>query len=69
MAIPPEERAYFESLGEEEVLLSLSTAGFGSPREIYARQWLAERAEAERVVNEERQVKETKRPGSADEAT
>jgi hypothetical protein len=69
MAIPPEDREYFENLGEAEVLLSLSTAGFGSPREIYARQWLAERAEAERVVNEERRVKEIKRTGSADKAT
>jgi hypothetical protein len=66
MAIPPEDREYFERLGEAEVLLSLSTAGFGPPRQIYARQWLEERAEAQRVVNEERQVKETKRPGSAD---
>ena len=69
MAIPPEDREYFESLGEEEVLLSLSTGGFGPPLQIYARQWLAERAEAQRVANEERQVKEIKRPGSADKAT
>ena len=69
MAIPPEDREYFERLGEAEVLLSLSTGGFGPPHQIYARQWLAERAEAQRVVNEERQVKETKRTGSADTAT
>jgi hypothetical protein len=68
MAIPPEDREYFERLGEEEVLLSLSTDGFGPPRQIYARQWVAERAEAQRLVNEERQVKETDRPGSADRA-
>jgi hypothetical protein len=69
MAIPPKDRGYFESLGEEEVLLSLSTGGFDPPLQIYARQWLAELAEARRVANEERQVKETKRPGSADKAT
>ena len=69
MAIPPEDREYFERLGETEVLLSLSTVGFDPPRQIYAREWLAERAEAQRVVIEERQVKETKRPGNADKAT
>jgi hypothetical protein len=69
MAISPKDREYFERLGETEVLLSLSTGGFDPPRQIYAREWLAERAEAQRVLNEERQVKETKRPGSADKAT
>ena len=69
MAIPREDREYFERLGEEEVLLSLSTDGFGPPRQIYARQWLAERAEAQRVLNEERRAKETKRRGSDDKAT
>jgi hypothetical protein len=49
--------------------LSLSTGGFDPHRQIYAREWVAERAEAQRVLNEERQVKETKRPGSADKAT
>jgi hypothetical protein len=34
MAIPPEDREYFERLGEEEVILSLSTDGFGPPRQI-----------------------------------
>jgi hypothetical protein len=61
MAIPPEDREYFERLGETEVLLSLSTDGFDLPRQIYASEWLTERAEAQRVLNEERQVKETKR--------
>jgi hypothetical protein len=65
MAIPPEDREYFERLGEAEVLLSLSTDGFGPPRQIYARQWIAERVEAQRVVNEERQGEEPKPPGSA----
>jgi hypothetical protein len=60
MAIPPEDREYFERLGETEVLLSLSTDGFALPRQMYARQWLEERAEAQRLANEERQVKETK---------
>jgi hypothetical protein len=63
MAIPPEDREYFERLGETEVLLSLSTGGFDPPRQIYAREWLAERAEAQRVLNEERRAKE---PGSPD---
>jgi hypothetical protein len=69
MAIPPEDRESFERLGEAEVLLTLSTDGFGPPRQIYARQWLAERSEAQRVANEERRVEETKRPESADKAT
>jgi hypothetical protein len=69
MAISPEDREYFERLGEAELLLSLSTGGFDPPRQIYAREWLAERAEAQRAVIEERQVKETKRPGNADKAT
>jgi hypothetical protein len=59
MAIPPEDREYFERLGEAEVLLSLSTDGFDPPRQIYARQWIAERVEAQRVVNEERQRRRT----------
>jgi hypothetical protein len=69
MVIPPEDREYFERLGEAEVLLSLSTDGFDPPRQIYARPWIAERAEAQRSVNEERRGNETKRPGSADKAT
>ena len=34
MAIPPEDREYFERLGEAEVLLSLSTDGFLSASDI-----------------------------------
>jgi hypothetical protein len=56
MAIPPEDREYFERLGEAEVLLSLRTDGFDPPHQIYARQWIAERAEAQRLVNEERRA-------------
>jgi hypothetical protein len=71
VAIPPEDREAFERLGEAEVILTLSTDGFGPPRQIYAREWIAERAEAQRVANEneERQGEEPKRPGSADKPT
>jgi hypothetical protein len=69
MAIPPEDREYFERLGEAEVILTLSTDGFGPPRQIYAREWIAERAEAQRVANEERPGGGPKQPGSSDKAT
>jgi hypothetical protein len=69
MAIPPGDREYFENLGEAEVILTLSTDGFGPPRQKYAREWLAERAEAQLVAQEERQGEEPKRPGSDDEST
>jgi hypothetical protein len=49
--------------------LTLSTDGFGPPRQKYAREWLAERAEAQLVAQEERQGEEPKRPGSDDEST
>jgi hypothetical protein len=69
MAIPPEDREYFERLGEAEVLLSLSTNGFDPPRRIYAHEWIAERAEAQRVTNEEQQGEGPEQPGSADKET
>jgi hypothetical protein len=52
MEIPSEELEYFKQTGPHRVRLVFDTKGFGSPRQIFAGQWLAEIDEAARKSDE-----------------
>src|SRR5580700_10880239 len=59
MAIPPEERKYFDGLGEAQVRLQFGAIGFSYPRQNYAREWLAEIDEDRHTRNEALQTEQT----------
>jgi hypothetical protein len=61
MAISSEDRQYFEEMGELYVRRAMQTSDrFPFPFENSAREWLAERDEAQRPMREARQTKLTR---------
>jgi hypothetical protein len=58
MAIPTEDRKYFEDMGEAAVRLQFDVSGFSYPRQNSARDWLAELEEAHRKRNEALQAEQ-----------
>ena len=64
MAISSEDRKYFEEMGELYVRRAMQmTDRFPFPFENLAREWLAERNEAQRPMREARQAKMAKQSG------
>ncbi len=61
MTIPPKEKQYFEQLGAARVreITSTRPTEFGSLRQIYALEWLAELDEADGKVMKAHQVRQT----------
>ena len=65
MAILSDDRKYFEEMGELYVRRAMQmTDRFPFPFEHSAREWLAERDEAERPIREARQAKLTRQSES-----